>query len=59
LPSKSSPSGITIVLVEQNVHLALAVSDYTYVLAEGRVPIEAESQKVAGMDEVRRAYLGL
>jgi len=45
--------------VEQNVHLALAVSDYTYVLAEGRVPIEAESQKVAGMDEVRRAYLGL
>ncbi|MFZ3266942.1 MAG: ABC transporter ATP-binding protein [Terriglobales bacterium] len=51
--------GITIVLVEQNVHLALAVSDYTYVLAEGRVPIEGESQKVASMDEVRRAYLGL
>ena len=51
--------GITIVLVEQNVHLALAVSDYTYVLAEGRVPIEGESAKVADMDEVRRAYLGL
>jgi branched-chain amino acid transport system ATP-binding protein len=51
--------GITIILVEQNVHLALAVSDYTYVLAEGRVPIEGESQKVANMDEVRRAYLGL
>ncbi len=51
--------GITIVLVEQNVHLALAVSDYTYVLAEGRVPIEGESEKVARMDEVRRAYLGL
>jgi len=51
--------GITIILVEQNVHLALAVSDYTYVLAEGRVPIEGESQKVADMDEVRRAYLGL
>ena len=51
--------GITIILVEQNVHLALAVSDYTYVLAEGQVPIEGESQKVADMDEVRRAYLGL
>jgi branched-chain amino acid transport system ATP-binding protein len=51
--------GITIILVEQNVHLALAVSDYTYVLAQGRVPIEGESQKVAGMDEVRHAYLGL
>ena len=45
--------------MEQNVHLALAVSDYTYVLAEGRVAIEGESQKVAGMDEVRSAYLGL
>jgi len=51
--------GITIILVEQNVHLALAVSDYTYVFAEGRVPIEGESQQVANMDEVRKAYLGL
>jgi len=51
--------GLTIVLVEQNVHLALALSDYTYVLAEGRVEIEGKSREVAGMDEVRRAYLGL
>ncbi len=51
--------GITIILVEQNVHLALAVSDYTYVFAEGRIPIEGESQQVASMDEVRKAYLGL
>jgi len=51
--------GITIVLVEQNVHLALALSDYTYVLAEGRVTIQGESRAVAQMDEVRRAYLGL
>ena len=51
--------GLTIVLVEQNVHLALALSDYTYVLAEGRVHIQGDSHEVAGMDEVRRAYLGL
>ncbi|MGB7845215.1 MAG: ABC transporter ATP-binding protein [Candidatus Acidiferrum sp.] len=51
--------GITIVLVEQNVHLALALSDYTYVLAEGRVTIQGESRAVAQMDAVRRAYLGL
>jgi len=51
--------GMTIVLVEQNVHLALALSDYTYVLAEGRVTIQGESRAVAQMDEVRRAYLGL
>ncbi len=51
--------GLTIVLVEQNVHLALALSDYTYVLNDGRVTIEGNSREVAGMDEVRRAYLGL
>ena len=51
--------GITIVLVEQNVHLALALSDFTYVLAEGRVTIQGKSRAVAQMDEVRRAYLGL
>ena len=51
--------GLTIVLVEQNVHLALALSDYTYVLAEGRVEMEGPSREVAGKDEVRRAYLGL
>jgi len=51
--------GLTIVLVEQNVHLALAISDYTYVLAEGRVTIQGESRQVAGMDQVRKAYLGL
>ena len=51
--------GLTIVLVEQNVHLALALSDHTYVLAEGRVEIEGDSRDVANMGEVRRAYLGL
>lgn len=51
--------GLTIVLVEQNVHLALAISDYTYVFAEGRVTMQGESRQVAGMDEVRKAYLGL
>jgi branched-chain amino acid transport system ATP-binding protein len=56
---KLRQQGMTIVLVEQNVHLALALSDYTYVLAEGRVNIEGYSRDVANMDEVRRAYLGL
>jgi len=51
--------GLTIVLVEQNVHLALTLSDDTYVLSEGRVSIQGESHEVAKMDEVRKAYLGL
>ena len=56
---KLKQHGVTIVLVEQNVHLALALSDYTYVLTEGRVTIHGDSRDVANMDEVRRAYLGL
>ncbi len=51
--------GLTIVLVEQNVHLALALSDNTYVLSEGRVKLEGPSREIAGMDEVRKAYLGV
>jgi ABC-type branched-subunit amino acid transport system ATPase component len=35
------------------------VGNCTTVLAKGRVLIEGESKKVAGMDEVRHAYLGL
>ena len=56
---KLKQDGLTIVLVEQNVHLALALSDYTYVMAEGRIRLEGPSQQVANMPEVRAAYLGL
>jgi branched-chain amino acid transport system ATP-binding protein len=52
-------AGLTIVLIEQNVHLALAISDYAYVIAEGRIFTEGPSKKLAAMPEIRRAYLGL
>ena len=52
-------AGLTILLVEQNVHLALAVSDYAYVLAEGRVFTEGLPAVLAAMPEIRRAYLGM
>jgi branched-chain amino acid transport system ATP-binding protein len=50
---------ITLLLVEQNVHLALALADYAYVLAEGRVNLEGPAQEIANKDEIRKAYLGL
>ena len=52
-------AGLTILLIEQNVHLALALSDYTYVIAEGRPFIAGPSAEVAGMPQIRQAYLGL
>jgi branched-chain amino acid transport system ATP-binding protein len=52
-------AGLTILLVEQNVHLALAVSDHAYVVAEGRIFTEGDPAQLASMPEIRRAYLGL
>ncbi len=52
-------AGLTILLVEQNVHLALALSDYAYVIAEGRLFAEGEPAELAAMPEIRQAYLGL
>jgi branched-chain amino acid transport system ATP-binding protein len=56
---KLKNAGLTILLVEQNVHLALAVSDYAYVIAEGRLFTEGEPSKLSAMPEIRKAYLGL
>ena len=52
-------TGLTMLLVEQNVTMALAVSDYAYVLAEGRVHLEGEARALAKDDEIRRTYLGI
>ena len=51
--------GLTMLLVEQNIHMALAVSDYAYVVAEGQVTIEGPADEVAANDEVQAAYLGI
>jgi len=51
--------GLTILLVEQNVHLAFALSDYAYVIAEGRLFTEGPPAKLESMPQIRQAYLGL
>ena len=51
--------GITILLVEQNVQMSLAVSDYGYVLAQGRTELEGQAATLINDDHVRAAYLGI
>ena len=51
--------GITLFLVEENVQMALAVSDYAYVLPQGRVDLQVPSEESAQNTHVRGAYLGL
>lgn len=51
--------GITILLVEQNVRMALKVSDYAYVLSEGKMEMHGPSREVEQNEAVRAAYLGI
>jgi branched-chain amino acid transport system ATP-binding protein len=50
--------GITVFLVEQNVHQTLAISHYGYVLSKGRVVAAGTPAELAGRDEVREDYFG-
>lgn len=51
-------SGITILLVEQNAKMALAVSGRAYVLETGTISMEGPAAELAADDRVRKAYLG-
>lgn len=50
--------GITILLVEQNAFAALRISDYTYVLENGKIAMEGISSSMIGNDKIREKYLG-
>src|SRR3954471_1184609 len=55
---KINERGISIFLVEQNVHQTLAISDYGYVLSKGRVVAEGRPSELAKTSEVHQAYFG-
>ena len=52
-------SGTSVLLVEQNVSRALAISERTYVLENGRVITSGDSQELSNRPEIRKAYLGI
>jgi branched-chain amino acid transport system ATP-binding protein len=52
-------AGITILLVEQNARLALAVADYAYLMENGRVVLDGEPAKLRDNEDVKEFYLGL
>jgi branched-chain amino acid transport system ATP-binding protein len=51
-------AGITVLLVEQNVHQTLKIAHSGYVLAQGRVVASGTAQELAANAEVRQAYFG-
>jgi branched-chain amino acid transport system ATP-binding protein len=50
--------GVTVLLVEQNAHLALAIAGRGYVLETGRVQLEDEAARLLQNEDVKKAYLG-
>jgi branched-chain amino acid transport system ATP-binding protein len=52
-------SGLTCVLVEQNVAVSLKLASHAYVLENGRITLAGSGEALLGDDRVRQAYLGL
>ncbi len=51
--------GVTILLVEQNVHHALEIADRAYVLETGHITLSGPARDLVENEHVRRAYLGV
>jgi branched-chain amino acid transport system ATP-binding protein len=51
--------GTTILLVEQNAHMALGVANRAYVLEVGEIVLDGPAKDLAKDDKIRKAYLGI
>ena len=51
-------NGITVLLVEQNAKMALAVSDRAYVLETGRISMSGKASELLANENIKKAYLG-
>ena len=51
-------AGTTILLVEQNAEMALAIADRAYVCESGRIVLSGTGAELAASDQIKRAYLG-
>jgi branched-chain amino acid transport system ATP-binding protein len=51
-------TGTTILLVEQNAHMALSIANRAYILETGEITMSGDASELAQSDAVRKAYLG-
>jgi branched-chain amino acid transport system ATP-binding protein len=51
--------GVTILLVEQNAHMALKIADYGFVLEVGRIVMEDTGARLSQKEDIREFYLGM
>ena len=50
--------GITVLLVEQNAKMALAIADRAYVLETGKITLSGTGRELLNNEKVKKAYLG-
>ncbi|MGV8982003.1 ABC transporter ATP-binding protein [Clostridium sp.] len=50
--------GTTVLLVEQNAHMALSIANRAYVLETGKIVLEGDSKELLSNDAIKNAYLG-
>lgn len=51
-------NGTTILLVEQNAHMALSIANRAYVLETGKIVLQGDAKMLAESEQVKKAYLG-
>ncbi len=59
LVKRINQQGVTVLLVEQNVRLTLAMCDRAYVLENGRIVLEGAGKKLLENEQVKKAFLGI
>jgi branched-chain amino acid transport system ATP-binding protein len=56
--SQIHADGMTILLVEQNVRMALTIADYAYIIRDGKIVFEGTSENLLKHEDVKSFYLG-
>lgn len=56
---KINEKGVTVLLVEQNAHIALQIAQRGYVIETGRMVLEGDASELLQNDYVKKAYLGI
>jgi branched-chain amino acid transport system ATP-binding protein len=59
LLKKINGAGVTILIVEQNVHQTLRIADYIFVLEAGKITLKGTTNELRGNEYIKKAYLAL
>ena len=51
-------AGLTVLIIEQNVRMALLLADYAYIIRDGVIHLEGNAKELVNDDKVRLSYLG-